>query len=838
MRFFKLIVFLWIILSVNISCAAEFFKFTGGEADNIFLPKNKIKIVFDRKKIPEDAMTAMFNLYDYNNEVIMSKVVDLYMSDTADISLKQFGTFDIDVKFFDETDKRLAEEKSSIAKIRDVRLVKPNPESRFGIGAYYAVRFTSDKADKAAKIQSLLGAAWDRDELLWDLCEYKRGEWNFKELDKAVEVCHKYNIEILGLLDYWSKWAKKHTKEGVADFADYAQRLVKRYKPNGVLAKEKGWKDGYGIRYWEIWNEPATFWNGTAEGFAELYTAAEKAIKKEDPNAVVLLSSSGDVFNKTVVDQIGSKNIDGVTPHYYCPPKSPEEGELDKAMKKNVDWIRKHKIKGPIICSEFGWDSTGEQHSLKNQALYLVRAFVMGLSSGHDIMISYNFINDGDDKSKKEFGIVNREDLTPKAAFSSYAAMVYFLEGATSKSFFQPLPEIRCYVFSSNRFPAVAVLWSSGSSGSLKIENIDGLSLFDVMGNEITESLRKNNEIPLTSAPVYLTVKDKKNVSLFSDILNKGVVVGIAPVKMNILPLVGSLKELPPVRIKIQNNSKEKISGTITVKPPKGWVLKNKKSTFKGLSPKSSSIVSIYFKQMDEVSDNLYDIQATLKTLDGSKSKIEKKLNELVAEYGSPMINGDLNDWHNAKFVYLNDADQAVGIVPYMYWNISAKVATMWDDDYFYFCGKVVDNVFSQPQSGSLIWQGDSFQIAIDAANLKKDNDNKSHYLFGLAKTKNGEEAWKWKGGDKQEVPMPEIKFVFKKKFENIYIYEAAIPRSIMPELKLEKGTHFGFSFMINDNDGASGRLADGGGRKGWMEWTPGIGTGYNSKYFTEWTLW
>ena len=47
-----------------------------------------------------------------------------------------------------------------------------------------------------------------------------------------------------------------------------------------VMHYNKGWANGfhYGIRYWEIWNEPdfMPFWGGTPEEFRELYkTIAE-----------------------------------------------------------------------------------------------------------------------------------------------------------------------------------------------------------------------------------------------------------------------------------------------------------------------------------------------------------------------------------------------------------------------------------------------------------------------------------------------------------------------------------------------------------------------------------
>ena len=59
-----------------------------------------------------------------------------------------------------------------------------------------------------------------------------------------------------------------------------------------VLHYNKGWDNGfhYGIRYWEIWNEPdlgKLFWSGTPEQYFALYTQLAHAIKEADPTALV-----------------------------------------------------------------------------------------------------------------------------------------------------------------------------------------------------------------------------------------------------------------------------------------------------------------------------------------------------------------------------------------------------------------------------------------------------------------------------------------------------------------------------------------------------------------------
>lgn len=71
------------------------------------------------------------------------------------------------------------------------------------------------------------------------------------------------------------------------DFDRYAE-VVRHI----VLHYNKGWANGfrYGIRYWEVWNEPdlgRLFWGGTAPEYFSLYEKIARAVKKADRRALV-----------------------------------------------------------------------------------------------------------------------------------------------------------------------------------------------------------------------------------------------------------------------------------------------------------------------------------------------------------------------------------------------------------------------------------------------------------------------------------------------------------------------------------------------------------------------
>lgn len=67
--------------------------------------------------------------------------------------------------------------------------------------------------------------------------------------------------------------------QGFSRFAELCRRTLMHYN--------QGWDHGYdyGIKYWEIWNEPdGRFWKGTARQFYDLYAATAKALKEQDPS--------------------------------------------------------------------------------------------------------------------------------------------------------------------------------------------------------------------------------------------------------------------------------------------------------------------------------------------------------------------------------------------------------------------------------------------------------------------------------------------------------------------------------------------------------------------------
>jgi hypothetical protein len=71
----------------------------------------------------------------------------------------------------------------------------------------------------------------------------------------------------------------------------FAAKLVSRYRPGGALAMTQGWGNHFGVRVWELDNEPESYrtsWRGQAADYAEFVTEVAARIKEIDPQAVIL----------------------------------------------------------------------------------------------------------------------------------------------------------------------------------------------------------------------------------------------------------------------------------------------------------------------------------------------------------------------------------------------------------------------------------------------------------------------------------------------------------------------------------------------------------------------
>jgi hypothetical protein len=255
---------------------------------------------------------------------------------------------------------------------------------------------TKDRA-RAAYLASRMEQAhvrFARESFAWSEAERRRGYFDWRKFDQAVEVALAHNVAVLGRLEFTAPWASSapasvppadrvyYPPADVADFAAYARATVRRYKDR--------------VHFWQIWNEPnnASYWRPapSAAAYTALLKAAYAAIKAEDPTAKVLLGGVSPGPDPAFVDGIfangGWSSFDIFAMHTYIAvsplaPTSMMRVWLDMAAQTLAQ-----KGAKPLWITEFGWSTyagSGPGYigvSEGAQAAYILEAYQLAAARG------------------------------------------------------------------------------------------------------------------------------------------------------------------------------------------------------------------------------------------------------------------------------------------------------------------------------------------------------------------------------------------------------------------------------------------------------------------------
>lgn len=155
--------------------------------------------------------------------------------------------------------------------------------------------------------------------------------------------------------------------------------------------------------------------------------------------------------------------------------------------------------------------------------------------------------------------------------------------------------------------------------------------------------------------------------------------------------------------------------------------------------------------------------------------------------------------------------------------DLSFSCVTMWDEENFYCMSIVTDDIMSvtySPQTSEYMWKGDGIQFALDDRDYSYAMTIDSFTEIGLGQVPGtGDVVYRFKSlysiPANQEVENAQLKI---SRQDTYTIYECAIPWSEIFDTDFEPKTDqkLRFSVLVNDNDGA--------GRRGWIEYTSGIG--------------
>ncbi|MCU6707832.1 hypothetical protein M6D81_03830 [Paenibacillus sp. J5C_2022] len=162
--------------------------------------------------------------------------------------------------------------------------------------------------------------------------------------------------------------------------------------------------------------------------------------------------------------------------------------------------------------------------------------------------------------------------------------------------------------------------------------------------------------------------------------------------------------------------------------------------------------------------------------------------------------------------------------------DLSGDIWLTYDRDRLYLSAKIKDDLHSAAAKGADIWNNDSIQFAI-AKGLP--GESLSWYEYGISDTPEGAQVYRWSAaGGNQPGAVSNAQAAVTRTDEDEYtVYELALPWSELEPVKPHVGEAMSFSLLVNENDG--------NGRRGWIEWASGIGSGKRPSLYRsmQWIL-
>jgi len=161
-----------------------------------------------------------------------------------------------------------------------------------GYGFHLSVWMSGEATTRDIKLVKDAGFDWIKQRFEWRYMETKaKGQISWTRADQIVQDANRAGLKIIARVDNQPEWATAKPY-GVAsappdnpqDYADFVGQMAARYKAGSPYGT---------IQAYEIWNEPnlSREWGNKAPNPAEyvaLLKAAYQAIKKADPNAIVI----------------------------------------------------------------------------------------------------------------------------------------------------------------------------------------------------------------------------------------------------------------------------------------------------------------------------------------------------------------------------------------------------------------------------------------------------------------------------------------------------------------------------------------------------------------------
>jgi hypothetical protein len=326
--------------------------------------------------------------------------------------------------------------------------VAPLPVLTLGTRAGFApggdfISLTEAEQTRDLDAIAATGAKWFRVGIQWSNVEPSQGTYRWSGPDRLLGLALARGLQPIVMVGYTPAWARPAAcstsqfcpPADPATFGSFVAAATARYA-------------SYGVKVWEIWNEPNTsdYWKPApdAVGYTALLRAAANGIRGVDPSATIITGGLAPRANdtstglkpSTFLNQLyaagARSSFDGFGMHPYAWPAAPlypaawnafyTLPSLYATMVANGDAAKK------IWMTEFGYSTgTWAQASTEaQQAAYLTEAYTSVASAPWaGPLLWFNYRDRGTNLADREqnFGLVTADGRAKPALQAFVTAM-------------------------------------------------------------------------------------------------------------------------------------------------------------------------------------------------------------------------------------------------------------------------------------------------------------------------------------------------------------------------------------------------------------------------------
>ena len=605
------------------------------------------------------------------------------------------------------------------------------------------------------------------------------------------------------------------------------------------------------IKYWKLNNEPNTgpYIDNLPQmnKMVDALIAARKGTLRGNPNAVIIGSdpanmyaSSGIAFVNTQMEAIGKRKVYDI-PAIHPYRERPEAPDRDAETKLFLDMLGRHDYHGDVWftegiyhqnyivpewslnthmgCSSDHFRAGALSYSLgwgeKMAAAYAARSWLVSLKYGDRVKLDIDwgfYTNSSSDV-----------DLTPCALAFATNTLGHILGNSVFKTDLSLGYEVRCYVFEDEQKRPVAAIWYhnlDSDKGKTLGPVLDlsplakgnpGLSYADFMGNLhlLPASL------PVGPFPIFIygskgkTKEFVESLGQASLVDDKGALfasITVQSPEQAVIQVDNSISKPFQGTCKLRKGAQIIADEKIVIAAKKSWT----RLIAQPLRPNALSVTDL---TLDLTPDG--KTEATSFELKQSATAWPKRKNPIT-------LTGNVQEWQSAfqipvvnriEFGPYGKKQQTFKEHP-VAWkgpaDLSATMFATWDEENLYLAFAVRDDVLSPDPKPENAWNGDSVQLYFDGW-----ADARKHRIKGYGPDDQTFAIWpKLPGSIIRREVTPERQLAFLDagpvktarlcvtRKEGVTFYEVAFPMKDVSPLKLKAGEKFGFSPLINDDDG------------------------------------